>query len=524
MNGEPLWPFLLSRLPEVSAKTLEHLYLTGLSTSIAVLLGIPMGIWITRQANIRGAVLGVAGIVQTIPSLAMLSFLLPILGIGAQPAIVALALYGFLPVVRNTYTGIANTPPETIEAADGLGFSNRQRLWLVEIPLALPVIVAGIRTAAVIGVGIATLSAFIGAGGLGDFINRGLAQTDTRLILLGAIPAAALALALDELIGLFEQLLRRGPGQASKVWLLLRGAVSILLIALLCFAGSIYGAGDSKDAGYDKDAAVIRIGSKNFTEQFILGEIMAQLIEAKTDLRAERVFNLGGTMICHGALLRDEIDLYAEYTGTALTAILNRRVVTDPKKAYEIVQLAYRNQFDCEWLAPFGFNNTYALAVRRKDAQQNSWKTIDNLTAAAPQLRAGFTAEFFERPDGYRGLADRYGLEFASAQDLDPGLMYQAIAAEEVDVICAFSTDGRIDAFELVTLDDNRNFFPPYFAAPVIRSELLAAHPKLRKALKPLTGLLDDETMRALNYAVDESKLPPAEVATQFLKEKGLVE
>ena len=210
MNAQPLAEFLVQKAPDLLAKLLEHLMLTGISIGIAVVIGLPLGIWIARNALARGTVLGTAGIFQTIPSLALLAFLLPFLGIGALPAVVALTLYALLPIVRNTYTGLAGISPDIIEAAHGVGFTDRQRLWMVELPLALPVIVAGIRTATVIGVGIATLSAFIGAGGLGDFIIRGLALNNTRLILLGAVPAAALALLLDYLIGLIEKMLRRG--------------------------------------------------------------------------------------------------------------------------------------------------------------------------------------------------------------------------------------------------------------------------------------------------------------------------
>jgi len=210
MEEQALGAFLAQKAPELWAKTLEHLMLTGTSTGIAVLMGIPLGIWIKRCAPLRGPVLGATGIVQTIPSLALLAFLLPFLGIGVKPALVALTLYALLPIVRNTYTGLDGVSPQVIEAAQGVGFTRRQQLWLVEIPLAIPVIVAGIRTATVICVGIATLSAFIGAGGLGDFINRGLALNHTRLILLGAVPAAIMALVLDFVIGRIERLLAKG--------------------------------------------------------------------------------------------------------------------------------------------------------------------------------------------------------------------------------------------------------------------------------------------------------------------------
>jgi osmoprotectant transport system permease protein len=199
--------FIISKAPELFVKSKEHLMLTGISTSCAIFAGVPLGILITHYKVVRGAVLGVAGVVQTIPSLAMLAFLLPILGIGIKPAIVALTLYALLPIIRNTYTGLTNIPAEIIEAAIGLGFTKKQQLWIVELPLAMPVIFAGIRTAAVIGVGIATLSSFIGAGGLGDFINRGLALNNTNLIFLGAGTAAILALVIDFMLGMTEQLL-----------------------------------------------------------------------------------------------------------------------------------------------------------------------------------------------------------------------------------------------------------------------------------------------------------------------------
>jgi osmoprotectant transport system permease protein len=205
MNEPSFLAFISDRLPELLEKTTEHLILTGLSTSIAILCGLPLGILIAKISRFRGPVLGITGIIQTVPSLAMLAFLLPLLGIGTTPAIVALSLYALLPIVRNTYTGLINIQPDIVEAARGLGFSGGQQLWLVEMPLALPVIFAGIRTAAVIGVGIATLSSFIGAGGLGDFINRGLALNNTRLILLGAISAAALALMIEFLLAAFEK-------------------------------------------------------------------------------------------------------------------------------------------------------------------------------------------------------------------------------------------------------------------------------------------------------------------------------
>lgn len=270
-------------------------------------------------------------------------------------------------------------------------------------------------------------------------------------------------------------------------------------------------------------ADTIRIGSKNFTEQEILGELLAQLIELNTDLDVDRRFGLGGTGICHRALVSGQIDLYAEYTGTALLNVLKRQVVHNPYKAFNIVALAYRDQFDLEWLPPIGFNNTYAIAIRQETAERNHWQTISDLRAQTSRLRAAFTGEFIERPDGYPGLRSVYGLEFLEVIDLDPGLMYQALAAGEVDVICAFATDGRISAYDLVVLEDDRACFPPYDACPVVRGPILRKYPELRDVLAAVAGTIDAQAMRKLNYAVDEQGKSTRKVAHQWLEQIGAI-
>ncbi|RME42964.1 MAG: ABC transporter permease subunit [Deltaproteobacteria bacterium] len=531
MAATPWIAFVLERLPELWLRTGEHLILTGVSTGMAILVGIPLGICAARSRWLRDPLTGAVGILQTIPSLAMLAILLALLHrIGVVPAVIALTLYALLPIVRNTLTGLENLPPAVVEAADGIGMSPRQRLWMVEIPLALPVIIAGIRTAAVVGVGIATLSAFIGAGGLGQFINRGLALSNTNLILLGALPAALLALIVDGSIAAFQWGLRRRRPKEPRWRAVMDRPLRALALAMPwaltaagCFAYFSTNPVPSNASGGGASAPdTLRIGTKNFTEQLILGELMALLVEEHTALRVERRFNLGGTMICHGALKNGEIDLYPEYTGTALTAILEEPVVADRKRVYETVAREYRRRFSAEWLPPFGFDNTYAISVRRSDARARNLATISDLIPIAPTLRAGFTAEFGERPDGYPGLRRAYGLEFREVVDLDPALMYQAIANREVDVICAFATDGRIAAFDLLPLRDDRGFFPPYQAAPVIRREVLEVHPELRRVLALLAGRLDDATMRRLNFEVDVEKRSPGEVARTFLEHLGL--
>ncbi|HUV77531.1 MAG TPA: glycine betaine ABC transporter substrate-binding protein [Desulfobacterales bacterium] len=530
MGAEHLISYVAERLPELWLRTGEHLMLTGCSTLAAMFIGVPVGILIFRTTWLRGPVMGVIGILQTIPSLAMLVFLLALLKkIGVLPAIIALIIYALLPIARNTLTGLEEVSAEVMEAAEGIGMQEYQQLMMVRIPLATPVIVAGIRTAAVVGVGIATLSAFIGAGGLGQFINRGLALSNTKLILLGAIPAALLALVVDFSIGAFEWGLRpeRKRDKKGSVQSLMRPLAFMLPVAIILTSmvtyftkpGWVFESATRLETGH----RIIRIATKNFTEQLILGEMMAQLIEAKANFMVERRFNLGGTMICHGALVNGEIDLYAEYTGTGLTAILKHEVITDPEEALYHVTKAYHERFDLQWLEPFGFNNTYAITVRAADAAQNGWNTISDLVESAHNLFAGFTAEFAERPDGYPGLRQTYTLQFGEVRDFDPSLMYEAIRKKEVDVICAFATDGRIAKYNLKPLKDDRNFFPPYHAAPVIRTDILKKNPELADVLKLLGGIIDDATMQRLNFEVDAKQRKIAKVVEEFLRAKEIL-
>jgi osmoprotectant transport system permease protein len=491
-----------------------------------MILGIPLGMLFFQHRWLRNPAMAVIGILQTVPSLAMLAFLLALLHrIGALPAIIALTLYALLPIVRNTLTGLEGVSPQVMEAARGIGMTRGQQLRMVRLPLAAPVIVAGIRTAAVVGVGIATLSAFIGAGGLGQFINRGLALSNTRLILFGAVPAALLALLIDIAIGAFEWGLRperkrrnKGPVQAVMTWTSRMFPVLLALTGIFVYVTGPH-AYQWLSSSPRTNAAQVVIGTKNFTEQLILGELMAQVIEGHAGLTVERRFNLGGTMICHGALVSGEIDLYPEYTGTGLTAILKAPALSNPEKALSTVKQAYATRFGAQWLAPFGFNNTYAITVRREDALTSNWRTISDIKAVSPELHAGFTAEFAERPDGYPGLSRYYGLEFQEIRDLDPAIMYQALINREVDVICAFATDGRIAAYDLIPLEDDRGFFPPYQAAPVVREDCLAAYPKLAEALFLLAGKLDNAAMQRLNFEVDGKGVGPADAARRFLNE-----
>ncbi|PYS02084.1 MAG: glycine/betaine ABC transporter substrate-binding protein [Acidobacteria bacterium] len=478
---------------EVAQLTLEHLVLVGLSISIAAGIGLPLGVLMTRKPRLSGPILTFANAVQTIPSLALFGFLIPlpfIGGIGARTAIVALVLYSLLPIIRNTFTGISGVDPAIREAGRGMGMTDLQLLWTVEIPLALSVIFAGLRVATVLCVGIATIAAAVGAGGLGMFIFRGVSMVDSRLILAGAIPAAALALIADFGLGAIEK-------RFSK---------------LLCLV--IIAAGLVSCSHPDR----VVIGSKNFTEQIILGELLAQQIERTTQLPVQRKLNLGGTLLCHEALTAGQIDAYVEYTGTGLTAILKEPPVKDSNSVYQTVKAAYKSRFGIEWTEPLGFNNTFAIIVRKSDAEQYKLKTISDAAPRTSKWIAGFGYEFIEREDGYPGLVKTYNLRFPSApRVMDLGLTYKAVADHQVDLIAGNSTDGLIDALGLAVLEDDKHYFPPYDAAPLIREAVVVKHPEIREALRALGGKVSEEQMRVMNYAVDGEHKDVKQVVKEFL-------
>jgi osmoprotectant transport system substrate-binding protein len=266
---------------------------------------------------------------------------------------------------------------------------------------------------------------------------------------------------------------------------------------------------------------LIVIGSKNFTEQLILGEIIAQQIETKAHLPVERRFYLAGTFICQQAILAGRIDIYPEYTGTALTAVLKEKPNGDREKVYSEVKVEYAKRFNLAVGTPFGFNDTFAIEIRGDDARRLGLKTISQAAAYTPQWRAGFGYEFMERPDGYKGLIATYGLRFAEApQIMDLGLLTRALKSKQVDLIAGNTTDGLIPALDLSILDDDKHYFPPYEAVPIIRQETLAAHPEIKQSLDELTGKISDDDMRQLNYAVDGQHRDVKQVVHEFLQKK----
>lgn len=305
----------------------------------------------------------------------------------------------------------------------------------------------------------------------------------------------------------------------------------VVAAAMLCmtFTGTL---------AQDGEMPTVTVGSKNFTEQVLINEMLAQLLE-DAGYPVERQLDLGGTAIVHQAMVNGEVDTYVEYTGTGLLAILNLPLpggegtpeagMATPAAGgvvdavYNTVKEGYANEFNLVWLDPIGFNNTYALAMRQEQAEELGVESVSDLQGIAGDLTFGATQEFLTRPDGLPGLTELYGLEFADALGMDPGIMYQALDSGQVDVISAFATDGRIPSLGLVTLEDDLGFFPPYFAAPVVRQELLDQDPALADVLNQLAGMIDDETMAGLNLQVDEGGEEPADVARAFLEEQGLV-
>lgn len=268
----------------------------------------------------------------------------------------------------------------------------------------------------------------------------------------------------------------------------------------------------------------ITVGSKDFGENILLGEIFAQLIEAKTDLKVHRKLNMGGTFVNFNAMRNKQLDIYPEYTGTALTATLEMDVINDPTESYNVVKDEYLKRYDIVWLEPLGFNNTYTLAITPEVAAQYPMETFSDLAAYAPNLVFGAEHEFFDRQDGFDGLIAEYGLNFKGEPlKMVVALKYQAIGQGDMDITDAFSTDGQLQQFNLKVLEDDKGFFPPYHAAPIIRKATLDAHPELEEVLNLLAGRIDDERMAALNYAADVEGRPTEEVATQFLTEEGLI-
>jgi osmoprotectant transport system permease protein len=487
-----------------------HVRLTLGALAAGILLAVPAGVLVHRRRVLEGPVLGLAGVIQTVPALALLAAMVPLLsalglpGIGVWPAFLALVLYSLLPILRNTVTGLQGVDPAVVEAARGLGMTPGQRLRQVELPLALPVVVAGIRTAAVWTVGMATLSTPVGAPSLGNYIFGGLQTRNAAAILTGCVASAVLALALDGLVRLAAAGLaarRRGLLAASAGGLLALAAWAWLPTA---------GGGHASRGGRP-----VVVGAKTFTEQYVLAEVLAGVVRAETG-RPVRVLPSLGSTVAFDALRRDEIDLYVDYTGTLWATVMGRKGDPPPREEVrEGVRRWLAGEAGVTLAASLGFENAYAFAVGRETADRLELRTLGDLARHASGLSLGSDYEFFAREE-WRAVESAYGLAFRERRTMDPALLYQALETGQVDAITAYSSDGRIDALGLVVLADERGAIPPYDAVVLAGPRLAREAPDVLEALRRLEGAIDAATMRALNRMVDEEGLSPSAAAGRW--------
>jgi osmoprotectant transport system permease protein len=493
----------------------QHVLLSLAALIAGLAVSLPLAIWASRSPAIRWPSLFAASLVQTIPSLALLALFYPLLlaisalsvrwlgvgfpALGFAPSFLALTLYSMLPILRNGVTGLTGVDPAVIEAADGMGMTGRQRLFQVELPLAAPVIMAGIRTSAVWTIGAATLATPVGQTSLGNYIFSGLQTENWVSVLFGCVASAVLALCADQLLGLIESGLGRRSG-----WRIWTGAIGLCLGAAVCLSPLA-----SRASG-----PVYRIGAKNFSEQYILAQLMARRLEAGGARVAIRD-DLGSATI-YRALAAGEIDAYVDYSGTLWANVLGRP--DNPGRAAVLkgltAELARRDRVLV--LGPLGFENAYALAMTEARAHALRIASLDDLAAHAPSLTLGSDLEFLSRPE-WKSVRTAYGLAFAKTVSYQPTFMYAALTSGEADVISAFSSDGRIAADHLVVLTDPRHALPPYDAVVLI-SPQRAHDQRLLAALRPLIGAIDVATMRAANYSVDraDGKASPAEAAARL--------
>jgi osmoprotectant transport system permease protein len=498
----------------------QHVLLSASALGLGLLISLPLVVAASRSARVRWPVLALASLIQTVPSLALLALFYPILlalssasqhvfghgfsALGFLPSLLALTLYSVLPILRNGATALTNLDPAVLEAARGVGMTERQQLLRIELPLAAPMLMAGVRTSAVWVIGTATLSTPVGQTSLGNFIFAGLQTEDWVSVLFGCLAAVALALVTDQLLGTIESgVAKRRP---LRIWI----GVALLLVGIAIAVAPSFSSG--------KPAYVV--GAKSFSEQYIL----ANMIEERLRKRGFSAVSRSGlgSVIAFRALANNEIDTYVDYSGTVWANEMGR---TDrPPRAVLLQELSewLRKNRGVTVLGSLGFENAYALAMRRDRAQALGIRTIADLAAHAPNLRIGADYEFLSRPE-WQALRETYGLNFREQRQYQSTFMYRAVASDDVDVISAFSSDGRIAAYDLVVLEDPQQAILPYDAI-VMLSPARASDAALKGALQPMIGAIPIELMRAANQLVDrdENKLSPAQAAEWLAQQTHL--
>lgn len=486
----------LARLPDLLG---AHIVLTLIALAAGLAVAMPAAFAALRFRGLQAPLLAVASVIQTVPSLALLALMVAAFGLFGQPAaLIALACYSMLPILRNTITGIEGVDPAVVEAARGIGMTESQVLWRVQLPLAAPVIIAGVRTATVWVVGIATLATPVGADSLGTYIFSGLQTRNPTAVLFGVAAAAVLAIALDLLIHLGEIATskRSRPLGATAA----AGLGFILLIGLWPTLGA---GGPAAVTGQGQAARPqLVIGAKAFTEQFILARVLQKRL-ADAGYDATLTEGLGSSVV-FDALVEGDVDIYVDYSGTIWANHMKREDVPAPAVVLDEMKRWLAAEHRITSLGALGFENTYALATRSDTAERLGLVSIEDLAAHAPALELGSDYEFFDRPEWAR-LRDTYDLRFAAQRTFDPTLMYPAVVDGDVDAITAFSTDGRIAAFDLRVLEDPRRAFPPYDAVLLLGPEA-ARDQRVVDALEPLIGAIDAAVMRQANKLVDVDK------------------
>ena len=495
----------LEKKDELFSGIVEHIQISFIALIIALIIAIPLGIYLSYHKKLANIVIAINGVIQTIPSLAILALLIPIVGIGRKPAIIALILYALLPILHNTYTGITGVDPMYMVTSRALGMNKFQQLSKVQLPLAMPVIMTGVRTAAVLIIGTATLASLVGAGGLGKLILLGLDRNNNYLILLGAIPAALLAILFDFIFKQLEKL------SIKKI------LIFLILIIFVCFWGSISSFNNTK-----KDKLII--SGKLGSEPEILIDMYKILIEENSKLGVELKPGLGKTSFVFNALKNGNIDIYPEFSGTAVFTFLNETPVNNnAEDVFNQAQKGMETKFKMVMLKPMKYNNTYAIAVSKKFADENNLKTISDLARVKDKIKAGFTREFNDREDGYPGLKKLYQFEIPNIKEFEPKLRYVAVQSGDINLVDAYSTDPELAQYNMVILKDDKHLFPPYQGSPMMREETLKKYPELKKILEKLSGKISDEEMSTMNYRVSVKGEKAEDVAREYLRNAGII-
>ena len=484
----------------------QHLQLSLLTLLLAIFIAVPLAVFLRYHEKMADWVLQIAGIFQTIPSLALLGLFIPLMGIGTLPALTALVIYAIFPILQNTITGLKGIDPSLQEAGIAFGMTRWERLKKFEIPLAMPVIVSGVRTATVMIIGTATLAALVGAGGLGSFILLGIDRRNASLILIGAISSAILAILFNVVLKWLEKAKLRTIVAAFAVMVLGLGA---------SYAPSMIP---------NKEKENLVIAGKLGPEPEILMNMYKLLIEENTDMTVTVKPNFGKTDFLYQALKKGDIDIYPEFSGTVTESLLqpSPQIGHDPEKVYEVARDGIAKQDQLAFLKPMAYQNTYAIAVPKKIAQEYGLKTISDLKKVEGQLKAGFTLEFNDREDGNKGLQSVYGLNLNVAT-MEPALRYDAIKSGDIQIMEVYSTDPEIERYQLQILEDDQHLFPPYQGAPLMKAELLEKHPELEAILNKLAGKITESQMSQMNYQVGVEGKSAEQVAKEFLQEQGLL-